>query len=200
MKPFKLLSSFFLAAGLATTGCGTETSPVASTEPTVTHSADGRTFISFAPEGARRAAKLANEAPLMGTDTRLVETNKGKNFKVQNSALSGAKNRYLMTFHVEPNSVTEDVNITMEAYGETLSELVIAFAPGGLEFLNEAELVIRLGVNRIDLNPATLVINHEHETGSSEVATITELKVNKDDIIVKVAVPGFSRYSGGGGW
>jgi hypothetical protein len=60
---FSLLAVVGLAAG-----CGVDHSPVAQTEVTVTQAPDGRSFLTFSPRAAQRAAKLAS-----GDDIELLD-------------------------------------------------------------------------------------------------------------------------------
>lgn len=102
---------------------------------------------------------------------------------------------------VDPFAVEEDVEITMKVSGETLSDLAVTFQPGGLKFAQPALLTVKLGSERVTGEVHSLVVKHEYADGTVETAEISKIKTQKegDITMISVVVPGFSRYSMGGG-
>ena len=99
-------------------------------------------------------------------------------------------------FIVPKKALNEKVKITMKVHGETLDDLVIEFAPGGLVFEKPAKLKIYLGEERVSVPLEMVEIVHHYADGSSEVVPVRiKEKKNKDVIIIRI--PGFSRYSMG---
>jgi hypothetical protein len=107
------------------------------------------------------------------------------------------------------NALDDDVEITMTVYGQTLSELVIAFEPGGLDFLIAAELEIAVGLDKVDIDLGDLAAYHasqedyndnDENDWQEEEIDIEELYEGSEEIKFIIEIPGFSRYSTGGGW
>lgn len=100
-----------------------------------------------------------------------------------------------VTLTVPNGAVTERTLITMTVTGHTLSELVITFQPGGLEFLKDASLAVTVGGARVDVDTATLQVYHEYSDGTVEETPLTFNKSYPDGYLYfEAVVPGFSRY------
>ncbi len=199
-----LVSWLFLGA------CGMENAPTAGPgeEAVLSQAPDGRVLLSFSPQAAQRAAKLA-AIPDAGKRVSKVFDQTGGQFAVRDLA-EEEKKSLSVTFSVPPLALAEPALITMTVYGNTLSELVIAFEPAGLDFSLPASLQIEIGRERVDLSLDQLIAWHIHGDGSAEQARIISiLRYNKDGKItdggkyefagIAVSVPGFSIYSLGGG-
>lgn len=195
--------SFFPVVGalvlaLLVWGCGTDSSPVAPDEPTLTQTADGRIFLAFSESAALRAAKLAEEPYSTNAGIAQVFGVEGGELEIEKTNGEGITDDLKVIFRTAEGALTEDVLITMAVYGETMSDLVVAFGPSGLVFLVEAELDIRLGRERVDMNLEELIVWHIHDDGLVEMAT-HRAKDWGDIVRIQVDVPGFSRFSMGGG-
>ena len=201
MKRLAILTSTLLAATL-TIGCGTEYhSPVASNpEPTFTQAEDGRTFITFSPQAQHRAAKVS-AIPAQGRTVSKVFDANHNAFEIFDA--NGTDHRLddiTVFFTVPDHALDHPVEITMTVYGNTLEEMVVVFEPGGLTFLHHATLGVFMGHNLVHTPHNQLKAWHEHGDGSVEEANIFWLKVTDAKVKMKIAVPGFSRYSPGGGF
>jgi hypothetical protein len=214
-----LVFSLFLAA------CGVENAPTAGSGPVPL---DGQFLLTFSPDTAQRVAKLAAIPEEGRSDSKVFDLTGGQ-ITIRDRAAK-EKKRLITTLAVPPLAVAEPVLITMTVYGNTLSELVIAFAPEGLIFSLPASLQIEIGRKRVDLPLDQLIAWHIHGDGSAEQARILSVhlcedgdpvdeedgeedesggdkgdKGDKDDGVdcdsarILISVPGFSRYSLGGG-
>ena len=99
-------------------------------------------------------------------------------------------------FKVPSGGVAEEVPITMEVYGNLLSELVVVFEPAGLVFINTAVLEVRLGYELVDMLPEEFMVYHKYADGTVEETAILSLRSLGNDTFLRVQaeVPGFSRY------
>lgn len=129
-----------------------------------------------------------------------VPADKDKELRVNKSMGSGTENEIDVSFNVRKGSVPATVDIAMTVVGESLETLVIAFEPAGLEFYEPAELKLKIGAALIGTMPDDLQVRHIRSDGSEELATILRLKEKKDSLEIIIEIPGFSRYSPGGGW
>ena len=166
-------------------GCGVEQSPVAQEEAAVTQAEDGRMLLTFSPEAAQRAAKIVEEGR---TVSQLFNAQSG-NLVINDD--DGLK----VTLSVPQNALAADEQITMTAYGNTLSELVVAFEPGGLVFLIASQLEIRLDNELVDLPLDGLQAWHILDDGTVEPAGIVFVDEENSKTYITLDVPGFSRYS-----
>jgi hypothetical protein len=114
----------------------------------------------------------------------------------------GLQDNLSVTFTVPEQGVAEPVEITMTVIGQTLSELVVAFEPGGLVFLQEAQLTIEIGMDLVDVDFAGLTVYHQYSDGTREETTLLNLqtKANGQVLQIQASVPGFSRYGLRSGW
>jgi hypothetical protein len=210
MKRLAFLTSALLAATL-TIGCGTENIPVSSNEDTVTNNANGRSFFTFSRDAAQRAGKISAHAE-KGRTVSAVFTQVGGTLHLAELNSAVATDDLEVIFEVMPNSLpvvvsdnfsptdaNSNVLITMTVYGHTLEDMVIEFEPDGLIFDPVAMMNLQLGHDLVNTPLKEIVIWHIHGDGSVEEAVFT---VHADDINVylTIEVPGFSRYSNGGGW
>lgn len=100
---------------------------------------------------------------------------------------------------VPAGALDAPVEITMTLIGETLSELTVAFAPAGLVFLTPAELKVNVGNNLADLPVTQIRVDHVYADGTVESDVLTSVGNTGSTDSVYATVPGFSRYSMGGG-
>lgn len=209
MKFLKNSSWLFVAALLAF-GCGGEQGPTASQGVALESSSQERSFLAFAPEGRVRAAKLAiapTDAAVEGrTVSAVFMPDENGVLRIaeeldiaSNSDLAVSPNNYLAArFNVRKGALEEPVLITMTVYGESLSDMVVAFQPAGLEFLEMAVLRLALGGAKVDLPLYDLHAWHIYNDGTVEEVGFSILD-EPNGILFKIDVPGFSRYSMGGG-
>ena len=198
LRKFVLFLFFPLALIVVAGGCGMDHSPVASQdEATVTQAEDGRLLLTFSPTAAQRAGKIA-QAQEGRTSSKLIGA-AGDTLLVKDENGRGTKDNLRVVLKVPENALAADELITMTVYGETLSDLVVEFAPGGLEFLIPAKLKLILGSKLIDAPIDEAVhVRHIHDDGTTENARVIFF-TEKDNgrIRFKAEVPGFSRYSMG---
>ena len=159
---------------------------------------EGPIYLVFSAQAAQQAAKIAAIPPEGRSVTKLVTPSKSKKLTVTDKE-EGKENALKVTLAIDENAVAEPVQVTMTVYGNTLNELVVAFEPGGLTFLAPATLKIDLGGERIDIPLSEITAYHAQADGSVEEAGIVSVRTWGDDddidrIVIKVAVPGFSRY------
>ncbi len=100
-----------------------------------------------------------------------------------------------VSFTTPNGAVTEQTEITMTVIGNRLSDLVIAFQPGGLVFETPASLWVKLGADLVDVDTATLTVWHEYSDGTVEETTVVTSHQYKNGYYEFTAeIPGFSRY------
>ena len=196
----RLLTSALLAAATLTIGCGTENTPMASSEPTFTHTEDNRTFLTFSPQAQRRAAKISAIPAEGRTVSKIFDANHNGLEIFDANGTDHRLDDITVFFTVPDHALDHPVEITMTVYGNTLEEMVVEFQPGGLNFLHHATLGIFLGHNLVHTPHDQLHAWHEHGDGSVEEANIFWLRITDAKVKMKIAVPGFSRYSPGGGF
>lgn len=193
-----ILTLLVAATVLILPGCGTGHSPVASTDiqPQIIE-ADGRSLLSFGAAGAQRAAKIAT-IPTEGVTVSDLFGLTGGTIQVKDDNGNGPKDDLRVTFTVPDNALNLPTNITMTVYGNTLEDLVVEFQPSGLVFLQDAELDLRFGTDLVSTPFNQIVVWHEYSDGTVVPATFS--KYNSGNIIrLKIDIPGFSKYSSGGG-
>lgn len=199
----------------------TEEASWAAVKETVVHrAADGTTYIAFSSEALSRAAKRVKSKSISSTSQTSVATydaTAGTDLSADevrtvsqwvkphgkaqlyiqdvNSSLTNDDNLQV-TLIVPSGAVNERVKITMTVYGNYLSDLVIAFQPGGLVFDESATLKVGMGGALVDVDPEGLTVWHEYEDGTVEEATLTGTKIwnNLMWLEFNAEVPGFSRY------
>ena len=202
----------------------TEEASWAAVKNAVIHQdADGTTYVAFSPEALRAAAKRAKGVKTKGTSSTsqtsgaTYDANSGTNLaagevrtvsqwvkphgKAQlflqdvNSSLTNDDNLQV-TLIVPSGAVSQRVKITMTVYGNYLSDLVIAFQPGGLVFDESATLKVGIGGALVDVDPDGLTVWHEYGDGTVEETTLTGTKIwnNLMWLDFNAEVPGFSRY------
>ena len=178
--------------------------------------ADGTTYVAFSPEALSGVAKRLKSKSTFstfqtsdataGTDLSADEVRSVSEWvkprgKAQlflqdvNSSLTNDDNLQV-TLIVPSGAVSERVKITMTVYGNYLSDLVIAFQPGGLVFDESATLKVGIGGALVDVDPDGLTVWHEYEDGTVEETTLTGTKIwnNLMWLEFNAEVPGFSRY------
>lgn len=138
---------------------------------------------------------------LMGNESGIIKV-RGGNLKVESKTRNANQRDDLkVNFCVPSGALDKNTHIEMAVHGETLEELVIAFAPGGLVFNIPATVKIKIGADRVNSAPTGLRINHEYSDGTVEEAVVNTFRMtgNGDVYVIEFEVPGFSRYSWGGG-
>ncbi|MDA0336609.1 MAG: hypothetical protein O2782_15715 [bacterium] len=100
-----------------------------------------------------------------------------------------------VSFTVPNGAVAEPTQIVMTVIGNRLSDLVIAFQPGGLVFETPASLWVKLGSDLVDVDTGTLTVWHEYADGTVEDTTVLASHQYKSGYYEFTAeIPGFSRY------
>ena len=100
-----------------------------------------------------------------------------------------------VSFAVPSGAVPEPVEVTMTVIGNRLSDLVIAFQPGGLVFDRPATLWVKLGVDLVDVDTTSLTVWHEYADGTvEETRLLTTHEFKNGYYEFSAEVPGFSRY------
>ena len=191
-KRFFKTAAILLSLALVA-GCGPDQSPVAQHE--------GRTLLKFAPAGTQRAAKsLLREGTVslqesVGTVSELIDADGGE-LAIEELNGPGPMDDLRVYFTVPQNGLDEPVEITMNLYGSSLSDgLVAEFFPGGLVFSQEAQLVFKLGSDMVDVPFSELKSWHIHDDGSAEPATILSIEEQpQGHTLILLEVPGFSQY------
>lgn len=102
-------------------------------------------------------------------------------------------------FKVPKGALDERVPISMTLVGNTLEDLVVEFAPAGLVFKKGAILTLKVGKRRAPANLDGMEVLHIHEDGTVERAR-WKYDVKELGFVIDMGVPGFSKYSSGGGW
>ncbi|MBT3346046.1 MAG: hypothetical protein HN404_23825 [Gemmatimonadetes bacterium] len=98
-------------------------------------------------------------------------------------------------FSVPSAAVDAEVPVTVTVHGNRLSDLIIAFKPGGLVFSRDAELQVTVGPDLVDVDTQSLQVWHEYSDGTVEQTTLLAEKSFKNGYFRFVAaIPGFSRY------
>lgn len=203
-----------LALGVLTVGCAPETSPVAS-DPAA---GDGAVYLALAPGGLRPVGKPA-AIPAAGVSaSRTFGPGRGGSIVVEDLGGRGVRDDLRVEFRVGPRDLTQTATITMTVYGNTLSDLILAFEPSGLVFAEPAEIRVTIGAQRVDRSLLDLVglllpfsgLEADHTSeGETEPARITSVQTYirllfadlptldlllYDYAVICVEVPGFSRY------
>lgn len=186
-------------------------------EAFVVEGEDGVTYMAFSQEALRRAGKRPVKATSVATtdmvsaESAVVDLSADESRSVSkwvrpkgvaqlyledNNSSSTLYDNLQVNFVVPNGAVNERVLITMTVYGNYLSDLVVAFQPGGLVFNMPAELQIGMGGNLINLDTADLVVLHEYADGTVEETTISSTKTYQGNMWFEfdATVPGFSRY------
>ena len=134
------------------------------------------------------------------TVTEYVRPNRQATLEVLDLNGKSATDDIFVYFDVPKGGVAEAVDNTMPLYGETLSDLVVAFQPGGLVFLKAASLRVQMGTDLVDIDLAELQVYHEYSDGTVEESTITSVQTYNNYLEFAAVVTGFSRYGLGGGF
>ena len=217
IKKYKRTVILGVLLALLIGGCGADRSPVGNETSAVDPYAVEVLVLASSPEEALRAAKLAEEGR---TVSELFD--KWGSIEIFEPEEQGIEDDLRVTFSVLPGALPVAETISMTVYGQNLSNIVAAFQPSGLVFKKEAILEVGLGIERVDMPLSALQVWHIHGDGSVEQARITAIRwyhweegelsdsgniesgEDWDDndanyIAVEISVPGFSRYSLGGG-
>ena len=178
-------------------GCGDlGRSPLISNDETETPVAlEKRSHVIFlGPINRLRTTKPVHQGQL-GWRTRAAEIGpSGGMLNLVESNGPGSGDDLEVHFAVPHRSLQDPAMIMMGVYGETLSELRVAFNPDGLQFSPSAQLKVVLGLDRIDLSLDDLKVYHEHEDGTVDEPDFW-IQQQGSHIIIRVVVPGFSEYS-----
>lgn len=185
-------------------GCGEDRSPARSDENTVSNAPDDRTWLVFSPEVLARAGKesVLDKVILLpeeGLTTSTLMGPTGGMLALTVTNTHGPKNDIKVAFSVPEGALNAPVEISMQVSGSCLEDLVIAFAPGGLEFLVDAELDIRVGKDLVGNKIERIKVLHVYADGKVEDAELYLASDSGKAFRFVVAIPGFSRYSMAGG-
>ena len=204
---------------LAIVGCSETPSPVSSSESQLSDASSASALLRFGAGGQPAAKSMGDDDDDDGDDddgdgddvavddyengltTSAIIGPKGGKLKIKDKGPKkdedGSKLHAALSVELKIPKDALDVEeeISMRVSGYFLSELIIAFAPGGLDFAEDARLKIRLERDRVDLDAATLYGVHTTHTGETEVVLVEVEAKGSGDVILNVRVPGFSRYS-----
>ncbi len=205
-----------MMALLAVVGCSETPSPLSSDETQLSDASSAPTLLRFGA-GVESAAKSmgddddeadddeANDDGAYGDESALATSAfigpKGGKLKIkdkgpkENEDGSKAHASLSVELQIPRGALDDEEEISMSVSGYLLSELVIAFAPSGLEFATDARLKIKLGRDRVDLDAATLYGVHMTEAGETQIVLVEVEVKGSGDVNLNVRVPGFSRYS-----
>jgi len=161
--------------------------PVASDTAQV----NGISYIAFSPKAPFRAAKYSDGGTLI--DSKLIGAS-GETLYVEDLGDEGPADDLALNFEVFAGGLDSEHQITMTVTKGTLSQVVAAFQPVGLNFLIDSELQFIVGSDLVDVDLSSLIAWHIHGDGTAEHAQMWA-EVVGDKTIVHVKVPGFSRYS-----
>jgi len=189
-KIFKRTMVGVLTLGLALVinGCGKlDQAPVASD----VSQAEGISYIAFSPQAPFRAAKYSDGGILVDSD--LIGA-AGDTLYVEDLGDEGPADDLALNFEVFAGGLDSEHQITMTVTKGSLSQVVAAFQPVGLNFLIDSELQFIVGSDLVDVDLSSLIAWHIHGDGTAEHAQMWA-EVVGDKTIVHVKVPGFSRYS-----
>ena len=205
----------FILLGFAVllTGCGTDHSPMASSEealaapePAAKKGARGRKGDSDEPKRANTKAhdgstEVEDEFGSNGgkitvqidADTELILDDLKITFSVPRNALRKGETIQMDVSAVHPDYPDGDHTLPIKQL--KASNLVIDFGPEGLEFRKSCELTIKLGPELNDLKPGELSPWHRHGDGEIDQAGIISYEVTEDGgLEVRISVNGFSSY------
>lgn len=104
-------------------------------------------------------------------------------------------NSLVVEFEVPAGALDQPQLITMTVCGDLLSELVVEFQPGGLRFLKDATLTLRVGMNRVDIADQPIKIWHVYSDGTvEEVLQYGIRQQGNSTLTIAIPVSGFSLY------
>lgn len=189
-KIFKrtLVGALTLGLALVISGCGKmDQAPVASD----VSQAESISYIAFSPQAPFRAAKYSDGGILVDSD--LIGA-AGDTLYVEDLGDEGPADDLALNFEVFAGGLDSEHQITMTVTKGSLSQVVAAFQPVGLNFLIDSELQFIVGSDLVDVDLSSLIAWHIHGDGSAEHAKMWA-EVVGDKTIIHVKVPGFSRYS-----
>jgi hypothetical protein len=184
-------------------GCATDSSPVASDKEVVAEVPQATSFMTFSTQATGPAAKLLSGDQWIReweADDDRAEVDEMNDWGgwlwvwVRNGL-----DDIQVKFDVPRNALDRQEHIGMRVHGETLSSLVVEFAPSGLSFNTPATLEIEVDKELVDISLDTIVITHYHADGTTTIEE-SQVKVRwPGNVEIVVDIPGFSRYSMGRG-
>ncbi|MBI2501647.1 MAG: hypothetical protein HYW07_00235 [Candidatus Latescibacteria bacterium] len=185
LKPLKrrlLQLSLALLGSAASSGiiaCADGNSPTSSAPP-------GQVYLVFSPQSNQRLAKSLSAG---STVSKIIGPRGGKLVAMGEAAEIEA------ALSIPKNALAEEVAITMSVHEGLLSELVIAFAPEGLVFLQAARLELKVDTELVDIPLSELKAYHQSADGTSQEAQLLSVSSSGDGLVrIAIAVPGFSTY------
>ncbi|MEW6755687.1 MAG: hypothetical protein AB1505_32625 [Candidatus Latescibacterota bacterium] len=200
LRPAVLLLA--LALGAALFGCGADTSPLASAPGAPQAVPADQAYLVFSPAAAHGLAKTA-VIPREGASVSRWIGRDGGVIRLADRGGFGSADDLVVSLRVPEGALPRRTEIRMTVYGNRLSELVVAFAPGGLVFAPYALLVLSLGGEWVDTPLEGLQAYHVDSEGHAEPATVLDCRSvdgwgdEGGDWVrasIRIAVPGFSRY------
>lgn len=156
------------------------------------------------PEALAWRATLVDIRPWFDLrERRTVKPDSDRELKIKKEQQAGSEDDIEVRFKVPKGAVMEEVDIAMTILGDDMASLIIAFEPQGLMFDELAVLKLKIGGDLYEQLPDDLIVNHiyKNEAGYEieEELDILKLKEKKSSLEIWFYVPGFSRYSMGGG-
>lgn len=209
------LFAAFAFCMIAATGCSVEQTPLAAggEDAAMATAEQGQSYIIFNPLVAEAAGKkIKNQGKKIkdnfnhrGGELVIEEEwegddDDGDNRRGRRGNKEGeAKKR--VGFKVKKNAIAkgEEIEIAMEIWGDYASEMVIGFTPSGYEFKEDCVLEIEIKGDWVDLTEEQIQALHISASGQVESAQILRVEVDDDELKIRIRIPGFSRYSMGGG-
>jgi hypothetical protein len=176
-------------------GCGIDPAPTEPEGPSVAldQIPEGMAIVSFTPTDGPAAKITGSGETLEGDWDYIAASDIGPSGGKVRIRERGKKGAFLkVVLRVPRGAMVDQETVVMAVKGWNLSELVIGFGPSGLEFLKDARLSILLGNGQVDLDLSTLEAYHDGQEVPVQVRGSRKVRI-------WVKVPGFSRYSLGGG-
>lgn len=160
-------------------------------------------------QAEREAKRIERQAKLEAKDLENRFDSKeigphGGSLRVGSLMGAGGQDNIRAVLKVPNGALAEPLELTMELQGSTLSTINIVFGPA-LVFDLPATLVIHLGRKAIDLDLDAVVALHVSDDldGDGQPDLVEEVPIRMAHGVLglelQIAVPGFSRYSMGGG-
>jgi len=183
-----------LAVVALVVGCGTDQSPVASSE-------EGTGLV---PATKRIKSNGLNQTVANTVATTYAEDVRtatavfgpeGGNFSVLDENGGGKKDDLEVALMIPPGILDQEVEITMTVHGEDFNFLLVEFQPAGLVFSTSVDLRIDLGrdlATNKDVN--SIVPYHLYSDGTTGDVEVYFIDRSSNAFNIYLKVPGFSRY------
>lgn len=186
LKPLKqrlLQLSLALLGSAASSGiiaCADGSAPTSSAQP-------GQAYLTFSPQAAQRLAKPSSAGSIV---SKIIGPRGGKL-----AATGEADAKIKAALSIPKNALAEEVAIAMSVHEGPLSELLIAFEPEGLVFLQPARLELKVDAELVDIPLSELKAYHQSADGTTREAVVLSASSSGDGLVrIAIAIPGFSTY------